>query len=55
MEAVFPYPGNNRLANRVFADGAAAAEACREAWDRFAAAPSPPVTAKMNENEFGSV
>ena len=35
METVFPYPGNNRLANRVFADIAAVAVAvavaCREA------------------------
>ena len=39
METVFPYPGNNRPANRVFSDVAAVAEACREAWERFAAAP----------------
>ena len=41
METVFPYPGNNRLANRVFADVAAVAVAvaCREAWERFAVAP----------------
>ena len=31
--------GGRRLANRAFADAAAAAEACRKAWDRFAAAP----------------
>ena len=39
METVFPYPGNNRLANRVFSDVAAVAVACREAWERFAVAP----------------
>ena len=39
METVFPYPGNNRPANRVFADVAAVAVACREAWERFAVAP----------------
>ena len=36
MEPVFQYPRGNRLANRVFAD-AAAAEACHKVWDRFAA------------------
>ena len=39
METVIQYPRSNRLANRVFADAAAVAEACRKAWDRFAAAP----------------
>ena len=39
METVFQYPKGNRLANRVFADAAAVAEACRKAWDRFAAMP----------------
>ena len=39
METVFQYLKNNRLANRVFSDVAAATEACREAWDWFAAAP----------------
>ena len=38
METVFQYLKNNRLANRVFSDVAAATEACREAWDWFAAA-----------------
>ena len=33
------YPRGNRLANRVFADAATVAEACRMAWDRFAAMP----------------
>ena len=36
---IVQYPRNNRLANRVFADAATADEACRKAWDRFAAAP----------------
>ena len=40
METVFQYRRRNRLANRAFADAAAAvAEACRKAWDRFAAMP----------------
>ena len=39
METVFQYLKGNRLANRVFADAAAVAEACRRAWDWFAAAP----------------
>ena len=39
METVFQYPRGNRLANRVFADAATVAEACRKAWDRFAAMP----------------
>ena len=39
METVFPYLKSNRLANRVFADADAMAEACRKAWDWFAAAP----------------
>ena len=39
MERVFQYLQSNRLANRVFADAAAVAKACRKAWDRFAAAP----------------
>ena len=39
METVFQYLKNNRLANRVFTDVAVVAEACREAWNRFAAAP----------------
>ena len=39
METVLQYPGSNRLANRVFAGAAAAAETCRKARDRFAAAP----------------
>jgi len=30
-------PENNRPANRVFSDVAAAADACRTAWERFAA------------------
>ena len=33
METVFRYPRGNRLANRVFADAAAVAEARRKAWD----------------------
>lgn len=37
METAFQYPRGNRLANRVFTDAAAVAEACRRAWDRFAA------------------
>ena len=40
METVSQYPGHNRLANRVFADVTAVAEACREAWERFAGAPN---------------
>ena len=63
MEAAVPYPGNNRLANRVFADVAAVAEACRESWGRFAAAPDrialivrrewaiAPVPARNRQNE----
>ena len=39
METVFQYPRGNRLANRVFADAVAVAEACCKAWDWFAAAP----------------
>ena len=39
METVFRYLKNNRLANRVFADVAAVADACRKAWEWFAAAP----------------
>ena len=39
METVFQRLKSNRLANRVFAAAAAVAEACRRAWDRFAAAP----------------
>ena len=39
METVFQYLKGNRLANRVFADAAAVAEACRMAWDWFAAMP----------------
>ena len=39
LETVFQYPRGNRLANRVFADAAAVAEACCKAWDWFAAAP----------------
>ena len=39
METVFQYPRSNCLANRVFAAAATVAEACRKAWDRFAAAP----------------
>ena len=38
-ETVFQYPKGNRLTDRVFADAAAVAEACRKAWDWFAAAP----------------
>ena len=38
METVFRHLKVNRLANRVFADAAAAAGACRKAWDWFAAA-----------------
>ena len=40
METVFRYPGGDRLANRAFADAAAVAEACRKAWDWFAALPA---------------
>ena len=40
METVFRYPRDNRLANRVFADVAAVAEACRKAWEWFATAPN---------------
>ena len=39
METVFQYPRGNRLASRAFADAATVAEACRMAWDRFAAMP----------------
>ena len=39
METVFRYPRNDRLANRVFADASAVADACRKAWEWFAAAP----------------
>ena len=39
METAFRYPKNNRLANRVFADVATAADACRKAGERFAAVP----------------
>ena len=39
METAFQYPRGDHLANRVFADPAAVAEACRKARDRFAAAP----------------
>ena len=39
MEAVFQHLKGNRLANGAFADAAAVAEACRKAWNRFAAAP----------------
>ena len=39
METVFQSLKGNRLANRVFADAAAAAEACRKAWDQSAAMP----------------
>ena len=39
METVFQYLKNNRLANRVFADVAAVADACRKAWEWFAATP----------------
>ena len=40
METVFQYLKSNLLANRVFADTAAAvAEACCKAWDWFAAMP----------------
>ena len=39
METVFRYLKNNRLANRVFADVSAVADACRKAWEWFAAAP----------------
>ena len=39
METVFQYPGNNRLANRVFEDVSAVDDACRKAWDWLAAAP----------------
>ena len=39
METAFRYPKNNRLTNRVFADVAAVADACRKAWERCAAAP----------------
>ena len=39
METVFQSLKGNRLANRVFADAAAVAEACSKAWDRFAAVP----------------
>lgn len=37
METAFRYPKNNRPANRAFSDVAAAADACRTAWERFAA------------------
>ena len=40
MQTVFQYLKNNRLANRVFANVAAVDEACREAWEWFAAAPN---------------
>ena len=67
METVFRYPRDNRLANRMFADVAAVAEACRKAWEWFATAPnriasimrrkwaiapSPPIPAKMNEYQL---
>ena len=39
LETALQYPRSNRLANRAFADAAAVAEACRKAWDRFAAMP----------------
>ena len=39
METLFQYSKGNRLANRVFADTATVAEACRKAWNRFAAMP----------------
>ena len=40
METACQYPKENRLANRVFADVAAVADACRKAWEWFAAAPN---------------
>ena len=70
METVFQYLKNNRLANRVFADVAAVADACRKAWERLAAAPkriasivrrewaiapSPPKSATTHECEFGLI
>ena len=53
METVFQYPRSNRLANRVFADAAAAVEACRKAWDRFSTAPDR--IASIMRREWGTI
>ena len=54
METVFQYLKGNRLANRVFADAAAVAEACCKAWDWFAAAP-PDRIASIMRREWATI
>ena len=52
METVFQFLKGNRLSNRVFADEADIADACRKAWDWFEA--SPDNIASIMRQKWGS-
>lgn len=53
IETAFRCPGNDRPGNRAFANVSAATDACREARERFAIAPSPLEPAIMAEHGTG--